>query len=208
MCLIGQQRTYPAQEEATVDARRQQFVEERCGQGHGKEGCRGCGSNSGAEGCGQKEWGSGFVPRESVAPVRNCSQVDRGVSRLIVDTIAGHLLRTECLVAVEEGGGDSGESPTHSRLVGDKWNVGGEPQGSTGCVVTLPHYHPAGRLHLREAAQMFGGEILSQLKKECGGLQTLLRNWPQVFHGVCKGADPNNYIATGNYYFRTVECPL
>lgn len=38
---------------------------------------------------------------------------------------------------------------------------------------------------MREAAGMFDKNVLCQLKKECGGLQTLLRNWHQVFEGVC-----------------------
>lgn len=37
---------------------------------------------------------------------------------------------------------------------------------------------------MREAAGMFDKNVLCQLKKECGGLQTLLRNWHQVFEGV------------------------
>ena len=60
---------------------------------------------------------------------------------------------------------------------------------------------------------MLDKDVLTQLKRECGGLQTLLRNWPQVFHGVCvcvrhflKKNLPLEGIphcmATGNYYFK------
>jgi hypothetical protein len=89
---------------------------------------------------------SGFVPRPSREPVRNCSQVNREVSKLIVDTIASHLLSTECLVSVqrrgeEEGAGmdsptlstpgeDSGELPTRSYIM--LWNHGGEVAGQVG----------------------------------------------------------------------------
>lgn len=121
-------------------------MEERCGVGSGQgcspdacsnSGCgHGCGSGKkgsgcscdpdfSSEGCGHssKEWASGFVPRESREPVRNCSQVNRDVSKLIVDTIAGHLLTTECLVTVKGGeGGGGGETPTHSTST---WNQGG-----------------------------------------------------------------------------------
>ena len=40
-----------------------------------------------------------------------------------------------------------------------------------------------GKLALCEVAAMFDGSMLMQLKKECGGLQTLLRNQHQVFQG-------------------------
>ncbi len=42
----------------------------------------------------------------------------------------------------------------------------------------------SGELTLGEVAAIFSSEVLRQLKKECGGLQTLLRNQHQVFKGV------------------------
>ncbi len=43
---------------------------------------------------------------------------------------------------------------------------------------------------------MFKSGVLAELKRECGGLQTLLRSWPQVFHGgfgmyaeLCRASD-------------------
>lgn len=38
-------------------------------------------------------------------------------------------------------------------------------------------------LSLAEVAGELDGETLRRLKRECGGLQTLLRNSPQVFRG-------------------------
>lgn len=117
MCLIGQQRTYPPQEEAAVDLLRQQFLDERCGRTQG----RGCDS----EGEGpDRKWASGFTPRESREPVKNCSKVNRDVSRLIAETITNSLLRTENLVSIEGTGGrgDRGSPGAEPR----KWNVGGE----------------------------------------------------------------------------------
>ena len=144
----------------------------------------GCVDYKAGGGCGSREeWDSGFVPRASREPVRNCSQVNRDVSQLIVATIAGHLLTTTCLVAVQQpGGGGGGGPPTH---LSAKWNRGGERSATKRrcgkCL--LPRSLP-GRLHLSEAAQMFGRDVLTQLKREYGGLQTLLRTWPQVFHGM------------------------
>ncbi len=41
----------------------------------------------------------------------------------------------------------------------------------------------AGKLHLNDAAKLFDPETLRQMKKGCGGLQTVLRNCHQVFEG-------------------------
>ncbi|CAI8049009.1 Probable tRNA (uracil-O(2)-)-methyltransferase, partial [Geodia barretti] len=43
-----------------------------------------------------------------------------------------------------------------------------------------------GRLGISDAARLFDDAVLRQLKQECGGLQTLLRNHHQVF-AVCRG---------------------
>ena len=42
-----------------------------------------------------------------------------------------------------------------------------------------------GKVHLNEAVKMFDRDVLRELKREFGGLQTLLRNEHQVFQGVC-----------------------
>ena len=42
----------------------------------------------------------------------------------------------------------------------------------------------AGSLPLEEAAALFDRATLEQLKEECGGVQTLLRNHHQVFEGA------------------------
>ena len=42
-----------------------------------------------------------------------------------------------------------------------------------------------GKVHLNEAVKMFDHDVLRELKREFGGLQTLLRNEHQVFQGVC-----------------------
>ena len=63
-----------------MDARRQQFIDERCGGGCGKD---------------SEDWVSGFSPRKSVEPVRNCTQVDRLLSGSIISNVALRLLQTE-----------------------------------------------------------------------------------------------------------------
>lgn len=125
VCLIGEQRTYAPCEEATVDALRQQFLDERCGLG--RDG--GCGFRV-VEASSSEKWGSGFVPRGCIEPVKNCSQVDQSVSQLIVSTIASALLQTEHLVSIErasDGAVDAGGgSPCQLGEDASQWNVGGE----------------------------------------------------------------------------------
>lgn len=52
----------------------------------------------------------------------------------------------------------------------------------------------AGSLSLEEVAQELDRETLRRLKRECGGLQTLLRNSHQVFEG--KGTEPANALVS------------
>jgi hypothetical protein len=52
------------------------------------------------------------------------------------------------------------------------------------CPLTL-HSCVTGSIPLGDVAKMFDRSSLSQLKNECGGLQTLLRNKHQIFMGRC-----------------------
>lgn len=125
VCLVGQRRTYPPCEEAAVDLLRQQFLDERCGQAQ-ERGRGGQGEGSGGG------WVRGFAPRESHEPVKNCSQVDRGVSQFIADTIASELLQTQCLVDIDSAGvcgsplEGRGSAESAGGVGSRKWNVGGE----------------------------------------------------------------------------------
>lgn len=42
----------------------------------------------------------------------------------------------------------------------------------------------AGSLPLGEVVKLFEKDVLKQLKSECGGLQTLLKNHNSIFHGI------------------------
>ena len=108
-----------------MDAMRQEFLDDRCSQGSGRGSCS----------------TDGFIPRDSKEPVRNCSQVDRGLSQFIVSTVANHLLLEKCLVSCESGS-SVGEDTHEEDLCqsGDchscksRWNVGGE------CSLTMSPY--------------------------------------------------------------------
>ena len=55
---------------------------------------------------------------------------------------------------------------------------------------------------------MFDKKVLAQLKKEFGGLQTLLRNEHQVFNGVCVHTGINIMLSVDFLYLMTgLLCP-
>jgi tRNASer (uridine44-2'-O)-methyltransferase len=95
---------------------------------------------------------SAFKPRERVEQVRNCTQLDRTLISGIVAHVAELCLNAE-------------EDRRRIALTDQRsWNAGGS--------VELSHV----AIQLTRA-----GWDLSQLKSECGGLQTLLRNHHAVF---------------------------
>ncbi|XP_006893727.1 PREDICTED: probable tRNA (uracil-O(2)-)-methyltransferase [Elephantulus edwardii] len=158
VCLVGRSRTYPAAEEASVDAQRTVYIQSQGGPR--RQPCSGplqpppeaqeVGTEAqppapGASPC--RLWVPGFRPREKVERVRNCASVPRDLVDRVVLQVAQRLLST-------------GEP--HANGGGTPWN-------------------PGGSLSLTEIAGELDQETLQQLKRECGGLQTLLRNHHQVF---------------------------
>ena len=96
-----------------------------------------------------------FVPRQSEIAVRNCTRVDKGVVGCIVKKIVA-----KCLEVTNPLSNESSKL-VHAPLKMD-WNAGG----------LVP---------LGEAVAALEQEELSQLKSQCGGLQTLLRNHSFIF---------------------------
>lgn len=99
-------------------------------------------------------WLSGFQPREKAERVRNCATLPRDFIDQVVLQVAHLLLNGEQL--------NTGSASSSSSKA---WNRGGS-------------------LSLAEVAHELAGETLQRLKRECGGLQTLLRNNHQVFEVV------------------------
>lgn len=86
--------------------------------------------------------------------MRNCARLPRAFIDQVVLRVAGVLL------------GRKQSEPSSSQSRGaEAWNGGVS-------------------LSLAEVASELDGETLRRLKRECGGLQTLLRNSPQVFRVV------------------------
>ncbi|XP_036354178.2 probable tRNA (uracil-O(2)-)-methyltransferase [Ochotona princeps] len=96
-------------------------------------------------------WLPGFRPREKAEPTRNCTSLPRDFVDRVVLQVASLLLRGRPL---KPGGASSGNMQA--------WDTGESRS-------------------LAEVARVLDSETLRRLKRECGGLQTLLRNSHQVF---------------------------
>uniref|UniRef100_A0A5F8A7N8 Probable tRNA (uracil-O(2)-)-methyltransferase n=2 Tax=Macaca mulatta TaxID=9544 RepID=A0A5F8A7N8_MACMU len=185
VCLIGKSRTYPPSREASMDEKRTQYIKSRRGcpvsppgrelcpsplrvaagsaghcDGHQALGARvGCvaGAWAAERGAGPQAegaWLPGFHPREKAERVRNCAALPRGFIDQVVLQVANLLLG------------------------GKQLNTGSSRNGS------LKTWNRGESLSLAEVASELDTETLRRLKRECGGLQTLLRNSHQVFRVV------------------------
>lgn len=96
-------------------------------------------------------WVPGFCPREKAERVRNCAALPRDFVDQVVLQVASLLLDRK------------------------KFNTGDSEDGD------LKTWNGGGSLSLAEVAAELNSETLQRLKRECGGLQTLLRNSHQVF---------------------------
>ncbi|XP_012600249.2 putative tRNA (uracil-O(2)-)-methyltransferase isoform X1 [Microcebus murinus] len=182
VCLVGKSRIYPPTEEALIDAQRTQYITSRRGcpvrlpgrkpstsppriaagcvghcDGHRspdiKAECVPETSPAQHAAGAQVEgpWLPEFHPRDKAERVKNCATLPRDFIDQVVLQVANLLLGRKQL------------SPRSSQNGSSKtWN-GGES------------------LSLAEVASELDKETLRRLKRECGGLQTLLRNSHQVF---------------------------
>ena len=95
-----------------------------------------------------------FVPRESEERVKNCTKISKTVVNTIVTNIVNKLLMSEKVLP------ESSEKVSKSSNI--EWNSGG-------------------KYHLSELPAVLDSNLLLELKSECGGLQTLLRNHNHIF---------------------------
>ncbi|KAM5159467.1 putative tRNA (uracil-O(2)-)-methyltransferase isoform 1-T1 [Callospermophilus lateralis] len=178
VCLIGKSRTYPPSEEVWMDEQRTRYIRSRQGCPRGlpggesspaapqvaadggahralgaeaKDVSEACAAAHGAGTPAVELWLPGFHPREKAEPVRNCASLPRDFIDQVVLQVANLLL-----------GGKKLHTGSSQEGVLKTWN-GGES------------------LSLMEVARELDRETLQRLKRECGGLQTLLRNSHQVF---------------------------
>ena len=100
---------------------------------------------------------NGFVPRPAEIKVRNCTRIEKSVKEEILYIVVKRLL--DRVNPLMEGMGPF-QVPK------------GEVQFGWNCGDTVP---------LSELAGLVSKELLSRLKSECGGIQTLLRNHNFMF---------------------------
>ncbi|XP_048092914.1 probable tRNA (uracil-O(2)-)-methyltransferase isoform X1 [Alosa alosa] len=157
VCLVGKSRRYAASEESLAEEWRRNLLKSRqCPPSAppGEHHLHGDGDGQEEGGC-HDAWGSGgFQPRERTEVVRNCG----GLPREFVDGVVLHVANTLLGLTKEEKEEEEEEKKSDK----DTWNTGGS-------------------LAVREVAELLEASVLQRLKKECGGLQTLLKNNHQVF---------------------------
>ncbi|XP_042207028.1 probable tRNA (uracil-O(2)-)-methyltransferase [Homarus americanus] len=160
VCLIGQERTYSASQSHQTFQKIDEFIRERTHTGmNNTENQKNVNS---WESHGHKKsehenhtdalWSENFKARAAVQPVRNCTQLEHGVREDLVSTVAKMLMEKKHIIQVEV-----------SKTAFVNWDRGG-------------------RMTLSDIAKRMESNQLSALKKECGGLQTLLRNHKHIFN--------------------------
>ncbi|XP_006822996.1 putative tRNA (uracil-O(2)-)-methyltransferase [Saccoglossus kowalevskii] len=170
VCQVGSSRIYPVEEHIDRETLIQGFIDDRCQQNCLTKMVSSGGTevtehaqydHSASDGdhsldtqSATPAWVHHFEPRAQTEAVRNCSKVDYFLRKHITKTIGD--------VLISKGSDNDYIDIEYANGSGKQWNTGGK--------IPLP-----------EVAKLFDSNILKQLKNECGGLQTLLRNSHQVF---------------------------
>lgn len=195
ICLIGQERTYRTRDAPQIFKNINDFIRKRSdGDSKNTEN-----QESHANVKSQIKnhhdifWTANFKVREAVQPVRNCTQLETSVREDLVLTVAKMLMEKKHVVEVEI---------SQNNFV--TWDRGG-------------------RMTLSDIAKRMEPQQLLALKKECGGLQTLLKNHKHIFnilHGeanlqipipIWKAKVPSSRIKTKPCWFyvsHIMGCPL
>ncbi|XP_066537309.1 probable tRNA (uracil-O(2)-)-methyltransferase [Hoplias malabaricus] len=161
VCLIGKSRSYEEPEGELAEGRRADYIRGRqvsstsstnvTQEDHSVDNHHGDRQGIPEPG---SEWGNGFQPREKTETVRNCAALPRD----LVDGVVLKVARALLVLTAE-----AGQEKNHTMLRDtNEWNAGGS-------------------LSIHEVAELLDQSTLHMLKKECGGLQTLLKNSHQVF---------------------------
>ncbi|XP_056298935.1 probable tRNA (uracil-O(2)-)-methyltransferase [Pseudoliparis swirei] len=151
VCLVGKSRNYQQCDEAEAELRRARYI-----RSHQSPSARRSGGATDGDGCQGNKDTDGTPDGSWGAGFQPRDRVEavRNCAALPRDVVDGVVLQVAnvLLGMTEDGGGES---------AGD-WNQGGS-------------------LSVSEVAGLLVQETLQLLKKECGGLQTLLKNNHQVF---------------------------
>lgn len=155
ICIVGDNRITDESEYCKVSETIDNFIKERANAI--KQSCEDTNAEYSVGGenkslSSSSMWVGNFKARESVQPVRNCTQLERSIREDIISAIASLLLEKKHIVEVYVG------NDTHVT-----WDRGGS-------------------MTLSDLAQRLDHHLLAAMKKECGGLQTLLKNYRYIFN--------------------------
>ncbi|XP_069106213.1 probable tRNA (uracil-O(2)-)-methyltransferase isoform X2 [Argopecten irradians] len=157
VCFIGKTRTYSKEEESIIDAKRTTYIKNRC------EKCdtnnSDIKSDSASDSKRRKLDGENHDDQQWTTTFKPRDSKERTrncqhVKKEIKDLIVNKVF--DRIMEAED-------SEVRQTADGRTW-------------------HKGGSVPLSEVAQMFDREVLKELKSECGGLQTLLRNNNNVFN--------------------------
>uniref|UniRef100_A0A4W3H4Y8 tRNA (uracil-O(2)-)-methyltransferase n=1 Tax=Callorhinchus milii TaxID=7868 RepID=A0A4W3H4Y8_CALMI len=176
VCLLGKQRKYPPSSEGRLDEERTQYIRGRLTGGKSaannemtapeslhSHDMKHFTSDIGdmmeeaslpIDSSTSSNWVGGFQPREKIEKVKNCATLPRDFIDGVVLHVANALLNA---------------NQDHQEKSNDE---------DKGC------WNKGGSLPLKNVAGLLDRDALQRLKKECGGLKTLLRNNYQVFEVV------------------------
>uniref|UniRef100_A0A6V7LHT2 tRNA (uracil-O(2)-)-methyltransferase n=1 Tax=Bracon brevicornis TaxID=1563983 RepID=A0A6V7LHT2_9HYME len=158
ICLVGCKRTYLESEIEAQDKKIDDIINAR--SLIPKKGAND-GNNERNEELKSDDWAKDFKPRDLLEKVRNCTQINKNVINEIISLVSKQLLTKNRQIVVEN---ENKKLESAERT----WNAGGI-------------------VELSELAQIVPSDTLKELKSECGGLQTLLKNHSHIFQ-VINGA--------------------
>lgn len=200
VCFIGKTRNYQPEEMDLIDDRIANYIRLRSTLSSVPENTE---DNPPKRLKTDEMWAEGFTPRSSVEKARNCRSVDVGTVNHIVRTVFDTLLNSEdCETRHLEGGRVWRKGGRYSA---SSWSFFLSFFFSFFCfgyLVSVSFYDETfflkyhtvyifyviclmftGKKSLGDIVKLFDQDVLKQLKSECGGLQTLLRNHNSVFNG-------------------------
>lgn len=171
ICLVGCERDYPEEDTQNVDRDVEVLIDSKTSRRMEAVSGEQSGCCLEKKGSDEKKWVQDIRIREKEEKVRNCTHLHLGLVEEIVKLVAEQLLKMQQNILVSD-------TESKERL----WNAGG-------------------RLSLEKVASLIPRERLKNLRNECGGLQTLLKNNGHIFlvkHGYVQLKVPSVAVLVQN----------
>ncbi|CAH1777388.1 unnamed protein product [Owenia fusiformis] len=216
VCFVGQNRTYPRENQTDISDKITEFIASRCNTNTSmsevapdkSDGNSDDVIDAGARGE-NDSWASEFKARSNIETTRNCTHVDITITTQIINSVFHAVLGAPDNVGnlsdkVADDAGSSKESKMHD---GDVCKIDTpkidtpkidtpKKRGNESSAVDINsretdasvsrkgNWRRGGAIPLGDVVKLFSSDILQQLKKECGGIQTLLKNHHYIFKVV------------------------